>query len=84
MKQVHKIVLVTILLIISTDISYSKLISPREKPLQFQTLENNEKIIEKKNIKEKKIVNDAKQISTNVNEEQKKNRKKYCYRGVKV
>jgi soluble lytic murein transglycosylase len=72
MKQVHKIVLVTILLIISTDISYSKLISPREKPLQFQTLENNEKIIEKKNIKEKKIVNDAKQISTNVNEEQKK------------
>ena len=54
MKQVHKIVLVTILLIISTDISYSKLISPREKPLQFQTLENNEKIIEKKNIKKKK------------------------------
>jgi hypothetical protein len=48
MKEIHKILLIAILLILTTDISYSKLISPKEKPLQFQTLENDEKIIEKK------------------------------------
>ena len=54
MKQVHKILLIAILLILTTDISYSKLISPKEKPLQFQTLENDEKIVEKKKYKGKK------------------------------
>lgn len=75
MKEIHKILLIAILLILITDTSYSKLISPKEKPLQFQTLENDEKIIEKKIIKEKKIVNNTKEITTKITDEPKKIKK---------
>lgn len=75
MKEIHNILLITILLILITDTSYSKLISPKEKPLQFQTLENDEKIIEKKIIKEKKIVNNTKEITSKITDEPKKIKK---------
>ena len=84
MKQVHKILLIAILLILTTDISYSKLISPKEKPLQFQTLENDEKIVEKKNIKEKKIDNNTKEIITKVTDEPKKVEKNSAVEDLKI